>query len=115
MSFLLGLGLGGLYPMLRQRRPDAVELPAAELPAAVQESVTVFGEEVAALEFEANGTDATPVVLKECRAALEAYDRASAARTEPDALTALRDRRAAMIRLDARRNGRPPVPVDALP
>jgi hypothetical protein len=114
VSFLLGLGLGGLYPMLRQRRPAAVKLPAVELPAAVEESVTAFGEEVAALEFEANGTDATPAVLKEYRAALEAYDRASAARTEPDALTALRDGRAAMICLDARRNGRP-VPIDALP
>ncbi|MGX1480482.1 UNVERIFIED_CONTAM: hypothetical protein RKD50_009290 [Streptomyces canus] len=119
VTFLLGLGLGGLYPMLRQRRPAAVNLPAVELPAvelsaAVQESVTVFGEEVAALEFEANGTDATPAVLKEYRAALEAYDRASAASTEPDALTALRDGRAAMIRLDARRDGRP-VPIDALP
>ncbi|MEW1780372.1 hypothetical protein [Streptomyces sp. NPDC086777] len=76
--------------------------------------MTAFGEEVAALEFEADGADATPAVLKEYRAALEAYDRASAACTEPDALTALRGGRAAMIRLDARRNGRP-VPIDALP
>ncbi|MGV9340792.1 hypothetical protein [Streptomyces sp. NPDC003688] len=85
-----------------------------ELSAAVQESVTVFGEEVAALEFDAGGPDTTPAVLKEYRAALEAYDRASAARTESDALTALRDGRAAMIRFDARRTGRP-VPIDALP
>ncbi|MFB7576577.1 hypothetical protein [Streptomyces sp. NPDC056165] len=105
-SFLLGLGVGGLYLMLRRRR--------AALPAAVEESATAFGEEMAALEFDVNGPDATPAVLKEYRAALEAYDRASAARTEPDALTALRDGRAAMIRLDARRNGRP-VPIDALP
>ncbi|TLS41210.1 hypothetical protein FE633_37605 [Streptomyces montanus] len=91
------------------RRPAAVELPAA-----VQESVTVFGEEVAALEFDANGSDATFAALKEYRAALAAYDRASGARTKPDALTALRDGRAAMIRLDARRHGRP-VPIDALP
>ncbi|MGW9134876.1 hypothetical protein [Streptomyces sp. NPDC055681] len=116
-SFLLGLGVGGLYPMLRRRRAAAVELPAAvavELPPAVQESVTVFGEEMSALEFDANGPDATPAVLEEYRAALAAYDRASAARTEPDALTALRDGRAAVIRLDARRHGRP-VPIDALP
>ncbi|MET8787215.1 hypothetical protein [Streptomyces sp. NPDC004589] len=128
LSFLLGLGLGGLYPVLRRRRPVAVklpaeelpaeelpaeELPAAELPAAVQESVTAFGEEVAALEFEAGGIDATPAVLKEYRAALDAYDRASAARMQPDALTALHDGRAALIRLDARRNDRP-IPIDAL-
>ncbi|MFB7114246.1 hypothetical protein [Streptomyces sp. NPDC056291] len=109
MSFLLGLGVDGLYLILRRRRSAAVELPAA-----VEESVTAFGEEVAALEFDANGPDATPAVLKEYRAALAAYDRASAARTEPDALTALRDGRAGMIRLDARRHGRP-VPIDALP
>lgn len=109
VSFLLGLGMGGLYPMLRQRRRTAVELPAV-----VEESVTVFGEEMAALEFDVNGPDAIPAVLKEYRAALAAYDRASAARTEHDALTALRDGRAAMIRLDARRHGRP-VPIDVLP
>ncbi|MGW0879742.1 hypothetical protein [Streptomyces sp. NPDC002671] len=78
------------------------------------ESVTSFGEEVAGLEFEVDGADATSAVLKEYRAALGAYDRASAARTEPDALAALRDGRAAVIRLDARRRGRP-VPIDALP
>lgn len=38
VSFLFGLGVDGLYPMLRRRRPVAVELRAA-----VQESVTVFG------------------------------------------------------------------------
>ncbi|MFB6963001.1 hypothetical protein ACFCYB_40085 [Streptomyces sp. NPDC056309] len=107
--FLLGLGVGGLYPMLRRRRPAAVELPAA-----VQESVTIFGEELAALEFDVKGPEATPAILKEYQAALAAYDRAGAARTQPDALTALRDGRAAMIRLDARRHGRP-VPIDALP
>ncbi|MFJ6565741.1 hypothetical protein ACIQMV_39115 [Streptomyces sp. NPDC091412] len=108
VSFLLGLGVGvgGLYLMLRRHR--------AALPAAVEESVTAFGEEVAALEFDVKGPDATPAVLKEYRAALAAYDRASAARREPDALTALRDGRAAMIRLDARLHGRP-VPIDALP
>ncbi|MFB7329336.1 hypothetical protein [Streptomyces sp. NPDC056190] len=109
MSFLLGLGVDGLYLILRRRRSAAVELPAA-----VEESVTAFGEEVAALDLNVNGPDATPAVLKEYRAALAAYDRASAARREPDALTALRDGRAAMIRLDARRHGRP-VPIDALP
>ncbi|MEU5599729.1 hypothetical protein [Streptomyces sp. NPDC020298] len=83
------------------------------LPAAVEESVTSFGEEAAALEFEINGPDTTPAVLREYRAVLAAYDRASAARSEPDALTALRDGRAALIRLDARRHGRP-VPIDAL-
>ncbi|MFE4423428.1 hypothetical protein [Streptomyces sp. NPDC056817] len=76
--------------------------------------MTAFGEEVTALELNVNGPNATPTVLKEYRAALAAYDRASAARTQPDALTALRDGRAAMIRLDARRHGRP-VPIDALP
>ncbi|MFE4424313.1 hypothetical protein [Streptomyces sp. NPDC056817] len=109
MSFLLGLGVDGLYLILRRRRSAAVELPAA-----VEESVTAFGEEVAALDLNVNGPDATPAVLKEYRAALAAYDRASAARREPDALTALRDGRAAMIRLDARLHGRP-VPIDALP
>ncbi|MEU6554207.1 hypothetical protein ABZ915_28600, partial [Streptomyces sp. NPDC046915] len=95
--------------MLRRRRRAAVELPAA-----VEESVTLFGEEVAALEFDVNGPDATPAVLKEYQAVLAAYDRASGARTEHVAMTALRDGRAAMIRLDARRHGRP-VPIDALP
>ncbi|MBC2900107.1 hypothetical protein [Streptomyces cupreus] len=114
VSFLLGLGVGGLYPMVRRRRAPEAGPPAVELSAAVQESVTVFGEEAAALEFDASGPDATPAVLKEYRAALTAYDRASGARTEADALTALRDGRAAMIRLDARRQGRP-VPIDALP
>ena len=70
----------------------------AKLPAVVQELVTVFGEEVAALEFDVNGTDVTPVVLTEYRVALEAYDRVGAAATESDALTALRDGRAAMVR-----------------
>ncbi|MGI5341616.1 hypothetical protein ACQEVS_31545 [Streptomyces sp. CA-181903] len=109
VSFLLGLGLGGLGPVLRRRRTGAVRPPVA-----VQESVTAFGEEVAALEIEADDTDVSAVVLKEYQAALEAYGRASAARTESDALTALRDGRAAVIRLDARREGRP-VPIDALP
>ncbi|WP_326787176.1 hypothetical protein [Streptomyces sp. NBC_00151] len=76
--------------------------------------MTAFGEEVAVLELDVSGPDATPAVLNEYRAALEAYDRASAARTEHDALTALHDGRAAMIRLGARRHGRP-VPIDALP
>ncbi|WP_369229395.1 hypothetical protein AB5J56_02055 [Streptomyces sp. R21] len=66
------------------------------------------------MEFDVDGTDATPAVLEEYRAALAAYDRAGAARTASDALTALHDGRAAMIRLDARRHGRP-VPIDALP
>ncbi len=117
VSFLLGLGVGALFFTLRRPRPATVEPPgepAAELPAALQESVTAFGEEVTTLEFDAGGPDATSAVLKEYRAALEAYDRASAARTGPDALSALRDGRAAMIRLDARRHGRP-VPIDALP
>lgn len=114
VSFLLGLGVGGLYPMLRRRRPSTGTHSAGEIPAAVQESVTAFGEEVAASEFDASSSGATPAVLKEYRAMLEAYGRASAARTETDALAALRDGRAAMIRLDARRHGRP-VPIDALP
>ncbi|MFJ6563899.1 hypothetical protein ACIQMV_29345 [Streptomyces sp. NPDC091412] len=90
------------------------DMPGRRVRAAVEESVTAFGEEVAALDLNVNGPDATPAVLKEYRAALAAYDRASAARREPDALTALRDGRAAMIRLDARLHGRP-VPIDALP
>ncbi|MEV6976413.1 hypothetical protein [Kitasatospora sp. NPDC093806] len=124
VSFLLGLGLGSLYPMVRRRRSAAAVQPAAvqtagvpttpELSAAVQESVTAFGEEVVALDFDVDGTDATPAVLKEYRAVLAAYDRASAAGTESDALSALHDGRAAMVRLDARRNGRS-VPIDALP
>ncbi|MEV4251799.1 hypothetical protein AB0J52_01380 [Spirillospora sp. NPDC049652] len=123
VSFLVGLALGGVYPMVRQRRlsaeppgrEPATERPSAEeLPAAVQESVTAFGEEVAALEFDSDGPEATPAVLKEYRGALEAYRRASAAPTEAAALAAIRDGRAAMIRLDARRSGRP-VPIDALP
>ncbi|MET8746587.1 hypothetical protein [Streptomyces sp. NPDC004728] len=56
VSFLLGLGLGGPTPC----RPDAAGLSAEELPEAVQESVTGFEEEVAALGLEADRTDATP-------------------------------------------------------
>ncbi|MEV5007818.1 MULTISPECIES: hypothetical protein [unclassified Streptomyces] len=60
-------------------------------------------------------THLLPGVLGDCvPSGTSAGDRASAARTDPDALTALRDGRAAMIRLDARRHGRP-VPIDALP
>ncbi|MEU8122434.1 hypothetical protein AB0C21_27315 [Spirillospora sp. NPDC049024] len=51
--------------------------------------------------------------LKDYRLALDAYDRAKTAASEPDALSALKEGRAALIRLDARRNGRP-VPIDAL-
>lgn len=110
--FLLGLGVGGLYPLRRLRAVTAM-LHDAET-AELQESVTAFGEELAALEFDVDGSDATPAVLEEYRAALAAYDQAAAARTASDALAALHDGRAAMIRLDARRHGRP-VPIDALP
>ncbi|KAB1988412.1 hypothetical protein [Streptomyces triticiradicis] len=109
VSFLLGLGAGWLFLTVRRHRRTT-----AELSTALQESVTAFGEELAALELDVSGPDATLAVLDEYRAALEAYDRAGSARTEHDVLTALHDGRAAMIRLGARRHGRP-VPIDALP
>ncbi|MEU6274959.1 hypothetical protein ABZ871_21470 [Streptomyces populi] len=109
VSFLLGLGVGRLFLTARLRRRAK-----AELSTALRESVTAFGEELADLELDVSGPDATLAVLDEYRAALEAYDRAGSARTEHDVLTALRDGRAAMIRLGARRHGRP-VPIDALP
>ncbi|MCZ4124943.1 hypothetical protein [Streptomyces sp. H39-S7] len=117
VSFLLGLGVGGLYPMLRRRRAAAVERSVAvaeELPAALREAVAALAEEVSAVAFDADDPQATPAVLKEHRAALTASRLAGAARTETDALIALHGGRAAMIRLDARLQGRP-VPIDALP
>ncbi|MGW4649762.1 hypothetical protein [Kitasatospora sp. NPDC004289] len=119
VCFLLGLVLGVAGLKVRQRRsamprPSTDGPPFGELPVAVRESVTLFGEELAVLDLGVDVVDAPPAVLEEYRAALAAYDRAGAARTEPDALAALRDGRAAVIRLAARRDGRP-VPIDALP
>ncbi|MGW1067351.1 hypothetical protein ACWD4F_22890 [Streptomyces aureus] len=109
VSFLLGLGVNRLFVTVRRRRRTTVELRAS-----LAKSVTDFGEELARLELDVSGPDVTLAVLDEYRAALEAYDRAGSARAEHDVLAALQDGRAAMIRLGARRQGRP-VPIDALP
>ncbi len=76
--------------------------------------MTAFGEELAALDFDPSSQDATPAVLEEYRAALAAYERASAGHTVPAMLAALHDGRVAMIRFAALRDGRP-VPVEAVP
>ncbi|MCO6004572.1 hypothetical protein NE236_06230 [Actinoallomurus purpureus] len=81
---------------------------------AVQESVTAFGEELQALTFDPLGPTSNPVTLKEYRLALDSYDRAASARTRAATVAALWEGRSALIRLQARIDGRP-VPIDALP
>ncbi|MEV0281110.1 hypothetical protein AB0I22_32645 [Streptomyces sp. NPDC050610] len=107
VSFLLGSGAGALLFRWRALRDD----PRSE---AARQSVTAFGEELAALDFDPSGQHATPAVLEEYRAALAAYERASAGQTVSGMLAALHDGRVAMIRFAALRDGRP-VPIEAVP
>ncbi|MFE7115412.1 hypothetical protein ACFU99_08315 [Streptomyces sp. NPDC057654] len=107
VSFLLGSGAGALFFRWRALRGGSESEMA-------RQSVTAFGEEMAALDFDPSGQDATPAVLKEYRAALAAYERASAGHTVSAMLAALHDGRVAMIRFAALRDGRP-VPIEAVP
>ncbi|MFR9724217.1 hypothetical protein ACL02R_12755 [Streptomyces sp. MS19] len=112
------LGMVTAVPLLRRRAPVAVAAPAPPpvpvLPFAVQEAVTAFGEELARLPFDPTEPGTAPAVLKEYRAALDAYERATSAGTPADVMAALHAGRAALIRMEARQAGRP-VPIDALP
>ncbi|GAA1534477.1 hypothetical protein GCM10009678_16010 [Actinomadura kijaniata] len=112
VSFLAGCGVTALW--LGRRRGSPATGAPGELPAPLQESITAFGEELRGLTVTPEETEANPRVLEDYRLALSAYDRAAAAGSERAALAALRDGRAALIRLAARRAGRP-VPIDALP
>lgn len=80
----------------------------------VNQSVTSFGEELDGLSFDPAGPEANADNVRDYRLALDAYDQAKVASADSAALAALQDGRRALIRLDARRNGRP-VPIDALP
>ncbi|WP_149263752.1 hypothetical protein [Actinomadura sp. K4S16] len=100
------LAVGFVLGRVTSRRPGPVGERLAD-------SITSFGEELDVLSFDPSGPQATPEALEDYRFALDAYDRAKTAASAPDALSALKEGRAALIRLEARRNGRP-VPIDAL-
>lgn len=105
VSFLLGIGV---TLVLTRRRASNGEISET-----VQQSVTAFGEEVGTLSFDPAGRASGDAALKEYRKVLDAYGRAARAVSEETALVALDNGRKALVRLDARVNGRP-VPIDAL-
>ncbi|MFG2090396.1 MULTISPECIES: hypothetical protein [unclassified Spirillospora] len=112
VAFVAGCGVAA-FGLVRRRRPPAATARAV-LPAPLQESVTAFGEELQTLTVTPEEIEADPGATEDYSTALLAYDRAAAAEHEQVALVALRDGRAALIRLAARRAERP-VPIDALP
>ncbi|MFI6517960.1 hypothetical protein ACIBF1_20555 [Spirillospora sp. NPDC050679] len=81
---------------------------------AMSEPVTAFGEQLDELTFDPAGPEASPATVQDYRLALDAYERAKTADSKQGVLAALHEGRAALVRLEARRSGRP-VPIDALP
>ena len=112
VAFIADGGVTAFALGMRRGLPAAIT--PAELPTPLQESITAFGEELSALTVTPAELEAIPRAMEDYRTALTAYDRAVAAQHQRVALAALREGRAALIRLAARRSGRP-VPIDALP
>lgn len=109
VSFLLGVGVT-LVMTSRRRKTGA----HSEISETVLQAITGFGEEIGALSFDPAGREPGDAALKEYSRALDAYTRAAQAVSENTALVALDDGRKALIRLEARVNGRA-VPIDAQP